>query len=51
MVSECGRGCKQNRITYCLEMERKRAGVRLWTRMQRKQDNAPTGDGEGAWWC
>ena len=48
MVSDCGRGCEESRTTYQLEVERERDGVRLWTRMQREQDDVPTGGGEGS---
>ena len=51
MVSDCEPGCKESRKTYFLEVERERDGVRLWTQMQREQDNVPTGGREGAWWC
>jgi hypothetical protein len=47
MVLDCGRGCKESRKTYFLEVERKRVGVRLWTRMGREQDNILSGSGEG----
>ena len=47
MVLDCGRGCKESRKTYFLEVERKRDGVRLWTRMGREQDNILSGSGEG----
>ena len=51
MVSDCGPGCKARKTTYCLEVERGREGVRLWTRMQTEQDNVQTEGGEGASWC
>ena len=51
MVSDCGPGCKESRTTYSLEVERERDGVRLWTRMQREQDDVLSGGGEGAGWC
>ena len=31
MVSDCGPGCEESRMTYSLEVERERDGVRLWT--------------------
>ena len=34
-----------------LEVKRERDGVRLWTWMQREQDDIPTGGGEGVRWC
>ena len=48
MVSDCGPGCKARKTTYCLEVERGREGVRLWTQMQTEQDNVQTEGGEGA---
>ena len=48
MVSDCGPGCKESRKTYFLEVERESDGVRLWTRIQREQDDVPTEGGEGA---
>ena len=48
MVSDCGLRCKQSRMTYQLEVERGQDGVRLWTGMQREQDNILSGGGEGA---
>ena len=48
MVSDCGPGCKESRMTYQLEVERERDGVRLWTQMQREQDDVSTGGGERA---
>ena len=47
MVSDCGPGCEESRKTYFLEVERERDGVRLWTQMQKEQDDVPTGGGEG----
>ena len=45
MVSDCGPGCKQSRMTYQLEVEREWNGVRLWTQMQREQEDAlPEGE-------
>ena len=38
MVSDCGPGCEESRMTYSLEVEREWDGVRLWTQMQREQD-------------
>ena len=51
MVSDCGPECEESRKTYFLEVERERNGVRLWTQMQREQDDIPTRGEEGAWWC
>ena len=34
-----------------LEVEREWDGVRLWTRMQREQDDILSGGGEGVGWC
>ena len=51
MVLDCGRGYKESRMTYCLEVERERDGVKLRTRMPREQDNIPTRGGKGAGWC
>ena len=48
MVSDCGRGCKESRTTYSLEVESVHDGVRLWTRMPREQDNVLPGGGERA---
>ena len=48
MVSDCGHGCEECRTTYWLEVERERDGVKLWTRMQREQDDVHPGGGEGA---
>ena len=33
MVSDCGPECEESRMTYSLEAERERDGVRLWTQM------------------
>ena len=38
MVSDCGQGCEQSRMTYWLEVERDRDGLRLRTEMRREQD-------------
>ena len=38
-MSDCRHECQRSRITYSLKVERERDGVRLWTRMQREQDN------------
>ena len=51
MVSDCGPGCEESRMTYFLKVERERGGVRLWTRMRREQDDVLSGGGEGARWC
>ena len=51
MVLDCGPRCKESRTMYQLEVEREWDGVRLWTQMQRKQDDVPTGGGEGVGWC
>ena len=48
MVSDCRCGCEESRMTYCLEVERERGGVRLWTQMRREQDDVLSGGGEGA---
>ena len=48
MVSDCERGCEESRMTYCLDLERERDRVRLWTRMRREQDDVLPGGGEGA---
>ena len=47
MVSDYGPGCEESRMMYSLEAEREQDGVRLWTRMQREQDDVSTGGGEG----
>ena len=47
MVSDCGPGCEESRKMYFLEVERVCDGVRLWTQMQREQDNVlPRGEEE-----
>ena len=51
MVLDCGPGCEESRKTHFLEVERECDGVRLWTRMQREQDDVLSGGGEGAGWC
>ena len=48
MVLDCGRGCKESMTTYPLEVEMVCDGVRLWTRIQREQDDVLSGGGEGA---
>ena len=48
MVSDCEQGCEESRTTYSLEVERKRDGVRLWTRMGKEQDDVLAAGGEGA---
>ena len=48
MVLDCGLGCEESRKMYFLEVERVCDGVRLWTQMQREQDNVLPGGGEGA---
>ena len=51
MVSDGGPECEESKTTYQLEVEREQDGVRLWTQMQREQDDVSTGGGEGAGWC
>ena len=51
MVSDCGPRCKESRTMYQLEVEREWDGVRLWTQMQREQDDILSGGREGAEWC
>ena len=48
IVSDREPGCEESRMTYSLEVERERDGVRLRTRMRREQDNVLSGGGEGA---
>ena len=47
MVSDYGPGCKESRKTYFLKVERECDDVRLWTQMQREQDNVSTRGKEG----
>ena len=46
MMSDCGPGCEESRMMYSLEAERGWDGVRLWTWMQREQEDALPGGGE-----
>ena len=47
-VSDRRRKYKGGKTTYFLEVERKHDGVRLWTLVQREQDNVLPGGGEEA---
>jgi hypothetical protein len=46
MVSDYGPRCEESRMMYQLEVEREQNGVRLWTEMQREQDDVLSKGGE-----